>query len=434
MHQQAIENCEKALDIDPGNETALFFRALALADSTYYEEALNELEKLLPVTHDSAKVLHAKASILERLGYYGEAHEIIKPLMAQDSVPDGIANVYARICHKFDECDQALAMINDTLMKPDLDMGVKRSLLFTLGRLHDSLHNYESAFDAIQKANDMKPYIYDHNNYTDYINQLTHPDLIALAKQARKVNTSHRIRPVFIIGMPRSGTSLVEQIISNHPLVIAGGERHEISSLASKLTFMEGIGGTYPECLSRLTPDLINQILAGYDEFTTTLPSEVSVLTDKMPENFNHIIFIRMLFPEARIIHCVRNPIDTCLSCYFQQFAGYHDYAYDLEDLGNHYNEYKRLMNYLRDEADIPFFEVQYEDLIHNTEEVSRKMIDYCDLEWDEQCLRYYESDQIVRTASYEQARQPIYTSSIEKWKHYESHLQPLLDALDLPE
>ena len=434
MHQQSIENCKKALEIDPNNETAHFFLALALADSTHYEEALEKLDKLLLDTQDRAKILHAKASLLERLGYYGEAYEIIKPLMTQDSIPDGIANVYARICQKYDECDLALAMINDTLKKPDLDMGVRRSLLFTLAKLHDRLHNYEPAFDAIQEANNMKPYIYDHNKYTDYINQLIHPDLIALAKQPRKVNTSHRIRPVFIVGMPRSGTSLVEQIISSHPLVIAGGERHEIASLASKLSFMEGIGGTYPECLTRLTPDLINQMLAGYDEFTRTLPSEVSVLTDKMPENFNHLIFIRMLFPEARIIHCVRNPIDTCLSCYFQQFAGYHDYAYDLEDLGNHYNEYKRLMNYFRDEADIPFLEVQYEDLVHNTEEVSRKMIEYCDLEWDEQCLRYYESDQIVRTASYEQARQPIYTSSIEKWKHYESHLQPLRDALNLPE
>ena len=430
MPKQAIENCTKALVIDPDNETAHFFLALALADTTRYEEALNELEIILDITPDNAKALNAKASILERLGHDDEAHQIVTSLMKQNAIPDGIANVFARLCHKYDECDQALEMIDNTLKIPDLDKGIECSLLFTLGLLHDRLHNYKSAFDAAKRANELKPYIYDHSKYTDYINQLISPELTALANQARKINTSHRVRPVFIVGMPRSGTSLVEQIITSHPLVIAGGERHEIASLVSKLPLMEDIGGTYPECLSRLTPEIINQILTGYDEFTNTLPSEVSVMTDKMPENFSHIIFIKMLFPDAKIIHCVRNPIDTCLSIYFRQFAGYRDYAYDLEDLGKHYNEYKRLMNYYRDETDISFFEVQYENLINYTEEVSRKIIDYCGLEWNEQCLRYYESNQIVRTASYEQAKQPIYTSSIEKWRHYESQLQPLLKVL----
>ena len=434
MHAQSIENCQKALEIDPENKTARFFLALAMADSTRFEEALMELEKLLPEEPDTAKILHAKASILERLGHDDEAHQIITSLMSQDSIPDGVANVYARLCHKFDECDKALAMIHEILDKPDLELGIKSSLLFTLGRLQDRLHNYEEAFAAAKEANDLKQYIYDHNFYTDYINQITNPDLTSLTSQSSETNTSHRVRPVFIVGMPRSGTSLVEQIIASHPLVIAGGERHEIGSLVSKLASMEGVGGTYPECLSRLSPEIINNILDGYDDFTNTLPSDVSVMTDKMPENFNHIIFIKMLFPDAKIIHCVRNPIDTCLSIYFRQFAGYHDYAYDLKNLGNHYNEYKRLMNFYRDETDISFLEVQYEDLVKNTEKVSREMIDYCDLEWDEQCLRYYESGQVVRTASYEQVKQPIYTSSIEKWRHYESQLKPLRNILNLTE
>jgi tetratricopeptide (TPR) repeat protein len=444
MHKESIENCKKALEIEPGNKIARFYLALALSDSTHFEEALATLDDLYPEVSeksysevpDAASILHAKASILERLGQIDEAHQIIKALLTEgtESIPDGLANVYARLCHKFDECDQALAMIHNSLNKPDLDIGVKSSLLFTLGRLQDHLHNYEEAFAAAQEANDLKPYKYDHDKYTDYINQLIKPELTSLATRTSAVNTKHRVRPVFIIGMPRSGTSLVEQIISSHPIVIAGGERHEIGSLVSKLPSMDGVGGSYPECLARLTPELINNILTGYDDFAETLPSDISVMTDKMPENFSHLTFIKMLFPDAKIIHCVRNPIDTCLSIYFRQFAGYHDYAYDLEDLGNHYNEYKRLMNFYRDETDISFMEVVYEDLVNNTEEISRKMVEHCGLEWDEQCLRYYESDQIVRTASYEQAKQPVYTSSIDKWKHYEPQLQPLLDALELPE
>jgi len=434
MHQQAIDSCKKAMEIDPGNKPAHFFLALALTDSVHYEEALKELDALAIDAPDSPLLLGARANLLERLGHYGEAHQIIKSLINKDTDLDNIANIYARLCHKFNECDEAATMLYQILEKPDLNKAYRRGVLFTLGKLQDRLQNYDSAFEAIHEANELKPFIYDHDKYTSYINRLIHPDITALIKKPRILSSTHRVNPVFIFGMPRSGTSLVEKIISSHPGVIAGGERHEIASLVSKLPFLEGIEGSYPECLTQLTPDMINQMLVAYDSYTQGLEQGVTLITDKMPENYQHLIFIRMLFPDARIIHCVRDPMDTCLSCYFQQFTGYHDYAYKLEDLGKHYNEYKRLMNHYRDVDKIPFLEVQYEELVHNTEEITRRMIDYCNLDWDESCLRFYDNDQVVRTASYDQVNKPIYTGSIDRWKHYESHLKPLRDALELPE
>lgn len=434
MHQQAIDSCKKAMEIDPDNKSAHFFLTLALTDSVHYEEALKELDSLVLDAPDSPLLLGARANLLARLGDYEEAHQIIKSLINKDTATDNIIDVYARLCHKFDECDEATAMLYQTLKKTDLNKSYRRGLLFTLGKLQDRLHNYDSAFEAIHEANELKPYICDHDKYTNYINQLMHPDITALIKKTRIISSTHRVNPVFIFGMPRSGTSLVEQIISSHPDVVAGGERNEISSLVSKLPFMEGIKGSYPECLKQLTPELINQMLAAYDSYTQEIESGVTLITDKMPENYQHLVFIRMLFPDARIIHCVRDPMDTCLSCYFQQFTGYHDYAYKLEDLGKHYNEYKRLMNHYRDVDKIPFLEVKYEELVHNTEEITRQMIDYCGLDWDESCLRFYDSDRVVRTASYDQVNKPIYTGSIDKWKHYEEQLKPLRDALDNPE
>lgn len=431
MHQQAIDSCKKAMEIDTGNKSAHFFLALALSDSVHYEEALKELDLLALDAPDSPLLLGARANLLDRLGHHEDAHQIIKSLINKGSALNNIVNVYARLCHKFDECDEATTMIYQTLKKTDLDKSYRRGLLFTLGKLQDRLHNYDSAFEAIHEANELKPYVCDHDKYTNYINQLIHPDITALIKKPRIISSTHRINPVFIFGMPRSGTSLVEQIISSHPDVVAGGERQEISSLVSKLPFMEGVKGSYPECLTRLTPELIKQMLMGYDSFTRGLEAGVTLVTDKMPENYQHLVFIRMLFPDARIIHCLRNPMDTCLSCYFQQFSGYHDYAYKLEDLGKHYSEYKRLMNHYRDVDKIPFMEVQYEELVHNTEEITRQMIDYCNLEWDESCLHFYDSDRVVRTASYDQVNKPIYTGSIDKWKHYESHLEPLREALN---
>ncbi|MCK5003173.1 MAG: tetratricopeptide repeat protein [Gammaproteobacteria bacterium] len=434
MPKQAIECCNRALDIDPGNEVAQFFKVISLASAARYEDALEELDLLSADVPDDAKILGTKANIFEKMGRYEEAHQIVRSSIVNGRVPATVVNVFGRLCHKFNECEEAIASINEALERTDLGASYRRDVLFTLGRLHDRLHNYQSAFEAIQKANDLRPCVYDHARNTEYINQLISPEITTLAKQSREIDTSNHIRPVFIVGMPRSGTSLVEQIIASHPQVWAGDERHEIPSLVKKLPSMEGIGGTYPECLTRLTPDKIKQTLVAFEEFTKNIPAGISILTDKMPQNFHHVVFIRMLFPDARIIHCVRNPMDTCLSIYFQAFAGYHDYAYNLEDLGKYYSDYKRLMNHYRDVDKIPFLEVEYEDLVRNTEEVSRRMIDYCGLEWDEQCLRYYDSDRVVRTASYDQVNKPIYTSSIDKWKHYESYLEPLRSALSLDE
>ncbi|MDH5764377.1 MAG: sulfotransferase [Gammaproteobacteria bacterium] len=431
MPNQAVDCCNRALDLDPDNKVARLFKVTSLASASRHEEALKELEILSLSMPDDSKILGTKASLLERLGKHDDAYQIVKSSMQDGKVPATLANVFGRQCHKYNECENAIASINEALERADLSVSYRRDLLFTLGRLHDRLHNYQSAFDTIQKANELKRCSYDHAKTIELFNQLASSEITSLAKQPREINTTARIRPVFIVGMPRSGTSLVEQIISSHPQALAGDERNEIPSIIRRLPSMDGIGGTYPECLARVTADHINQTLSAYEEFTNSLPAGISILTDKMPQNFQHIIFIRMLFPDARIIHCVRNPMDTCLSIYFQEFAGHHDYAYNLENLGRYYSAYKHLMHHYRDVDNIPFLEVVYEDLVANTEAVSRKMIEYCGLEWNEQCLRYYESDRVVRTASYDQVNKPIYTSSIEKWKHYTSQLKPLEKALN---
>ena len=136
------------------------------------------------------------------------------------------------------------------------------------------------------------------------------------------------------------------------------------------------------------------------------------------------------LFPYSPIIHCVRNPIDTCLSCYFQYFTGQHAYAYDLDHLGHHYNEYKRLMRHYRDVEKIAFLEVKYEELVRNTHAVISEMLEYCGLEWSDDCLHFYNNDRVVRTASYDQVNKPIYTKSINRWKNYEKHINALIDGV----
>lgn len=431
MHTQAIETCSEALVIDPTNPVARFYKAKAKADAGRYEEALAEFALLESDTPDDPKIPIAKAGLLEKFGEYEKARDIIEPFLAQEGTRSDAVIIYARMCHRFNRCEKAADLINDTLQNPDLPSDVRRSLLFALGRIYDRLEDFDRAFKNFQAANELKPYHYDHQHFSNLVDRLTAPAVTRLVKDKGLLRRDRRsVTPVFIVGMPRSGTSLVEQIIASHPEAFGGGERLEIPSLAEKLPLMPGVGGTYPECLDSLTPALAGQILQGYEAFTETLPPDTRIVTDKLPGNFQHLIFIRLLFPDARIIHCVRNPLDTCISIYSQDFTGYHDYAYNLSDLGKHFREYNRLMRFYRDETRLPLLNVPYEDLINDTEAWVRKIIDHCGLEWNDQCLRYYESDRVMRTASYDQVRQPIYRTSLDRWKNYEPHLKPLMDEL----
>ena len=433
LAQLAIQTCDDALELDPGNFEARFYKALTLGDFTRYEEALAKLDSLGLEAPEDKRIIISRVQILERLGDYDKAHEQILHFLDEKDVPAGAVDIFARLCHRFDECDKAIQLMERILATEGLDTQYRRAIMFTLGMVLDRQRNYESAFAFIEEANKLKPCHYDHRKFVRYVDRLMAPEVTKLVTDTpRSDAVDHDVRPVFIVGMPRSGTSLVEQIIATHPRAFGGGERHEMASISHRLSDWEGSDKEYPECLADVSPDIISSFADGYAQFVTALPPGTKVMTDKMPENYRHLVLIRLLFPDARIIHCTRDPVDTCLSCYFQQFVGYYDYAYDLADLGAHYVEYKRLMDYYRDEVGMPILEVSYEEMVTDTERLAREIIDYCGLDWDEQCLRYYESDRVVRTASYYQVRQPIYTSSVGRWRHYEKHLTPLLKALGI--
>jgi tetratricopeptide (TPR) repeat protein len=430
MQEKALECYEEAVNIDPDNYEARFSKILVLSDLARYEKALDELKQLETDYPVSSEIMGTKAGLLERIGQHDEAHELVKMCLNDESVPSGVINVYAHLCHRYNECEKVIDMMDNILDDDNLETSKRRGLLFTLGKLQDRIGNYDQAFARITEANLLKPFKYDHESSRNFVNQLMGPKITNILNDPPLVDVHHTVRPIFIVGMPRSGTSLVEQIIASHPDAFGGGERNEISDLVEKLPYMTGVTGSYPQCLTTLTSDVINKISKAYEMFTDMLPEGTKVLTDKMPENYYHIVFIRMLFPDSRIIHCVRNPLDTCLSIYFQQFIGYHDYAYDLESLGQHYNEYKRLMDHYRDDSKIPMMEVNYEDLVDDSETLSRSIIDYCGLGWDDRCLRFYDSERVVRTASYSQVSEPIYTRSVNRWKNYEKYLEPLKKAL----
>ena len=230
--------------------------------------------------------------------------------------------------------------------------------------------------------------------------------------------------PVFIIGMPRSGTTLVEQILASHPHIQGGGESESIERVIQEL------GADYPTGVKDLPPERISTLGRRYLGMSSPQRS-TSHVTDKMPYNFLHVGVIHAMLPNARIIHCIRDPLDTCISCYSKLFTRGHEFSYELGELGRYYRNYARLMAHWR--TIIPadrLIEVAYEKVVNDLEGEARRLIDFCGLPWAETCLRFHETQRAVRTASLHQVRRPLYRGSLRRSKSFGGGLEPLRAAL----
>lgn len=232
--------------------------------------------------------------------------------------------------------------------------------------------------------------------------------------------------PVFIVGMPRSGTSLVEQILASHPSIFGAGELNLVNRAAIRLRHETG----YPLQLAPVAE--LNNISTAYLAYIKKLGGGADRITDKMPTNFRSLGLIAQLFPNARIIHVRRDPMDTCFSCYMQNFHGFGNaFIYSLDWLGHYYGLYLRLMEHWRAVLPTPMLEVDYESLVSDQKSESRKFVEFLGLEWDDACLEFHKAERAVVTASFTQVRQPIYRSSVGQWRRFENQMKPLANVFD---
>jgi LPS sulfotransferase NodH len=246
--------------------------------------------------------------------------------------------------------------------------------------------------------------------------------------------SSDSCAPMFIVGMPRSGTTLLASILSNHPAIATAGELPTIIQFTSQIGEWAGAGVTYPQAARHLSSPAAERLIGRYlERLRRDIAADVPYVIDKHPINFRHLGLIALLFPHATVIHCRRDPLDTCLSNYFQRFPPAYDFAFDLRNIGHYFRQYSRLMDHWRAALAKPMLEVSYEEMIANTEKVARSILDVLGLPWDERCLAPHTNPYAIETASKWQVRQPIYRHAVERWRHYEKHLTPLKGTLQLP-
>ncbi|CDX18934.1 conserved hypothetical protein [Mesorhizobium sp. ORS 3324] len=429
----AIRHIQHALDLKPDLVEALCALGGAYNAFDKGEMALPLFEKALEIDRDHPLARLGLPSALASLGRMDEAAVHLKGAIERRIAVPAAYNAFVHT-RKFTEEPPELAAILAEIRDAAHGAEGAATLHHAAGKLLNDLRRYKEAMDHFKKGNQARGGKFDLGGYRRWVDAMIEtftPELVA--SLAAHGNPSEV--PVFVVGMPRSGTTLTEQICASHPDVHGAGELSKLRRIANAIGLKDGFDPNLGKSVATITPDLTRTLAEEHLSYLRERSPAALRIVDKMPHNFELIGLIGILFPNARIIHCRRDAIDNCISCFVLQFNEAHSYSADLETLGLYYREYDRLMRHWSKVLPGRIFENQYETLIEDQEEQSRRLIDHLGLPWDDACLRFFERDGSVNTFSRWQVRQPIYKSSVKRWKNYESEIQPLIDSLgDLAE
>lgn len=463
-HRQALVEFDRALAVDPGSYAAWYGRGEALQELSRTKEAVqaylgaagaagSDVDLILSVATalreagalEDARRCHERA--LSLAPDYPPAENSLGNLLAMEGELEEAEGHYRRaVSLKPDYAgafhnlaDVARLKPGDALWSPLMALAERvdglapqdaTALHFTLGRVWEAQGDYARAFTHFGAGNRLKRATlnYDESRqkqfFEDFIRVFT-PEFMA----TRRLDNPDA-RPVFIVGMPRSGTTLVEQILASHPEVHGAGEVHALrNALREELTPDPADYGL-PAALARADAAALERGAARYSAWLDAQAPGARKVTNKLPGNMVFVGLIHLLYPQARIVHCSREPLDTCLSCYTKLFTTGHPFSYELGELGRFHAMYRKLMQGWRRALPDAMLELNYETLVAEFEGEVRRLVAFCDLPWDEACLRFHESKHSVRTASLAQVRRPIYSASVGRWKHYEKELTPLKAAL----
>jgi tetratricopeptide (TPR) repeat protein len=430
-HMESARDCYlRAIELRPDYPDAHNNLGTAWQGLREREKSEASFRRALELDPDHRDALAGLAANLDRRGRYEEGLALLEDHIDPSSGNPELLVTAAQLLRHLDRSDEAVSILEQALERSDLNEAhTHQRLHFNLADALDDLGRYDDAFDHYKKGNEDKPVRFDREEYLDDVNRLIEIFSPENSRDLPRANDPDQ-RPVFVIGMPRSGTSLVEQILACHQQVTGAGELTDLGRLAI------GLGGTggprFPDSVMTASEETMQRAAADYLGCLTRIDPDALRIIDKTPANHLFLGLVELLFPNARVIHCVRHPLDTALSCYFQNFAGQGiPFSYNLSDIALYFNEYLRVMDHWRLHSGLEIRDVVYEELVLEQEPVSRDLVEVLDLEWDPDCLRFHESDRLVATASHAQVRRPLYRSSSGRFRNYEPHIAGLRDEID---
>jgi len=461
---EAIKLFRRVLEAEPSHVDALRNLGSALCAQQRFEEAVPILQRLTDVHPGSSRDLQDLARAQQRSGLIEQAIASYK--RALDLAPDDVALRiglgeacetagnrklawlhYLAALRRDPDSPGALSKL---LRLPDGDPGPEtveraarlaeaprastaaRAMLHAALAYHlDRRGRHDDAFTHLEQGKRLlrgrSPY--EIGDYSRSVDRL----ISVFSREHFERVADHGIAsgtPLFIVGMPRSGTTMVEQILSSHPLVAGGGELSMILTLAARVGGLAAGGAAYPDGCRGLDAAATRGLAQAYLDRLAQVSTTHRHVTDKLPFNFIHLGFIATLFPQARVIHCVRDPLDTCLSCYFTEFSSQVRFTDDLDTLGRYYLDYRRLMDHWHRVLPGRILDVRYESVVTEPGREIRRLLDFCGLGWHDACLDFHETARAIQTPSRWQVRQPVHARSVGRWRHYERRLRPLAEML----
>lgn len=430
-HLERLDEAEaayrRALELNPNSAEAHSNLGNALRELDRTDEAEASYRRALSLKPNADKIHTNLGILLRERGDFVAAEESFRRAV-EINPRHTAAHEHLSRFHRAAPGDPLIGTLRDVLNAPDLSADEKRYANFALAKYFFDIGEDNAAFSHLEDAHRARAAALGHE-YHPALDQRQLREMCDLFPReffrARRAAPLHSTpKPIFVVGMPRSGTSLVEQILATHSAVAGAGELPTLRRLAEELGDLAGAA-------PHLTEDRCETLRARYLSHLRKIAPNSPMVVDKMPHNFETLWLAARLFPEAPIIHCARDPLDTCLSCYVTDFTVGHSYTDDLQSLGKHYRYYQALMAHW--EAVLPRkpLRLAYEDLVADPETAIKAMLAYCGLSFEDDCEMFYRTERPIRTASAQQVRKPIYTSSVGRWKRYTKYIQPLVAELE---
>jgi tetratricopeptide (TPR) repeat protein len=431
----AVARYRLALQLNPGYAEAHNGLGFVLHEQGKFAEAVSEYREVLRLKPDFATGYCNLGNILEELGSFEEALAVFREALRRDPHHAGAYSLLATMLRGRLPAEDLQAM-RRLLARPHLTLAKRLALHFGLAQVLDANGAYAEAAEHLRQGNSLCRALWKKQGKT--YDPAAHSQLVSDLIQAFTPEFFARERggvdsevPVFIVGLPRSGTTLTEQILASHSQVHGAGELNYARQSFDALPRVLNQAVLPIEALSQIQPAAIRQLAQWHLARLRELDAHAARIVDKMPDNYLFLGWLSLLFPRAKFIHCRRDLRDVAVSCWMTNFRHIR-WAADPEHLAARFREYQRLMDHWRAVLPIDVFEVDYEETVADLEGVARRLVAWCGLEWQPACLDFHQTSRPVRTASVTQVRQPVYTRSVARWKHYEAALAPLFQQLRL--
>jgi len=420
----AAKLLRRALKSDPDNFAGWANLGAVEAEREAPDAAAEAFRRALALQPTSVPVLSNLAALANQTGARDDALALYRQTL---DIAPGDAELWhdlARI-KRFEAGDPDIVALESLAADPSLDDDAAMFAAFALGKAYEDIGDYDRAFACTARANDLKwrRHSFDLDAEARFAERIAAAFPQSFFTERLGAGSASDL-PVFVLGMPRSGTTLVEQILASHSEVFGGGEREDLKAAVAAAV------RPFPDAVQGLPSDALRALGDDYAARLGRLAPGARRITDKMPRNFYFLGLIGAALPNARIVHCRRSPLDTCLSCFQLHFPYGQEFTYDLATLGGYYRIYRRLMDHWRKVLPGRILDVDYESVVADPETEARRIIAHAGLAWEDGCLDFHRSKRQVATASAAQVREPVHGRSVARWRRYERQLQPLREAL----